>query len=562
MSNKNDPNFNLAYEWPLGYNGWNTENDINLKKIGGLIFLEVVSKTETTPPSIVNGNRYLIPAGATGVWSGKTDQIAIAIDSAWEYYTPKNGWNLVVADEDNKPLTYSQALGGWQDTSVDVSGYVQESDDPTWTGNHTFNNPIVVAVPTNPIHVARQSTVTDDIAAIPYTNLGDGADVFKELDAGSGEVRFKTLKAVAGVSIQENANDITLSATGGGTEGVAILEGDNIFDGLNNFDTSTSGFFGVGDSADPSIVDPTYGMYITDQSFLLGAEEVQLGGNLGVSCGAGYGYGHDLTSISIGRTSLAPAGDITVFNDVGNINLNTATGFAALLNGSEVASIETGEDINGKWTVFYNSEGDQLVTIQVCDVITSSGGTLTHTFPIGWADPFDPATDANVDDAFTLGDDDTGGFTDGVDTSAQQISFSNGGKYEGLGTADWDGAEIDLSSQGAGRYISLTYVDADTFDYTLNGGALDADVVTVCASPNESEIDFTNSAYIIADITALRVKVGDGRQPSGYGQVKGSAGVMVWNPTVDAELDTFDYYATDTIALLDATASMIFIGVI
>ena len=47
--------------------------DTNLKRLGTVVSLSVKDRDLATPPaSPVNGDRYLIPAGATGVWSGKT----------------------------------------------------------------------------------------------------------------------------------------------------------------------------------------------------------------------------------------------------------------------------------------------------------------------------------------------------------------------------------------------------------------------------------------------------------------------------------------------------------
>lgn len=67
----------------------------------------VKNKTTITPPTTnTKGDRYIIPANATGVWSGKTNQIAHWNGSAWEYYTPAVGWSVYVDDE-NKNYVYS-----------------------------------------------------------------------------------------------------------------------------------------------------------------------------------------------------------------------------------------------------------------------------------------------------------------------------------------------------------------------------------------------------------------------------------------------------------------------
>ena len=65
-------------------------------------FWAVESATTTTPPTIVNGESYLIPTGATGVWSGKAGQIASAESAAWSYKTPSEGWQAFAKDTDTE----------------------------------------------------------------------------------------------------------------------------------------------------------------------------------------------------------------------------------------------------------------------------------------------------------------------------------------------------------------------------------------------------------------------------------------------------------------------------
>jgi len=106
-----DPNLGLAYGWTLGESGWHTGMDANLKRLGAIVGLSVTSRTTTTPPaSPAEGERYIVPAGATGAWAGRTDQIAVWIDGAWEYHAPKVGWLAFIAAED-KLAVYKSS--GW-----------------------------------------------------------------------------------------------------------------------------------------------------------------------------------------------------------------------------------------------------------------------------------------------------------------------------------------------------------------------------------------------------------------------------------------------------------------
>lgn len=112
-----DPNLGLAYGWTLGESGWHTGMDANLKRLGAVVGLSVTSRSTTTPPaSPAEGDRYIVPAGATGAWAGRTDQIAVRINGAWEYHAPKVGWLAFIAAED-KLAVYRP--GGWS-TGVPV----------------------------------------------------------------------------------------------------------------------------------------------------------------------------------------------------------------------------------------------------------------------------------------------------------------------------------------------------------------------------------------------------------------------------------------------------------
>jgi len=106
-----DPNMGLAYGWTLGESGWHTDMDANIKRLGAVVGLSVASRTTTAPPaSPAEGDRYIVPIGATGAWAGMVDQIAVWIDGAWEYHVPKVGWLAYIAEED-KLAVYK--AGGW-----------------------------------------------------------------------------------------------------------------------------------------------------------------------------------------------------------------------------------------------------------------------------------------------------------------------------------------------------------------------------------------------------------------------------------------------------------------
>jgi hypothetical protein len=95
-----DPNLGLSYGWTLGESGWKDGMDANLKRLGAVVRISVKGRDLGAPPANpVDGERYLIPAGATGAWAGRAGQIAVRIAGAWEFYSPKVGWLCFIEDE-------------------------------------------------------------------------------------------------------------------------------------------------------------------------------------------------------------------------------------------------------------------------------------------------------------------------------------------------------------------------------------------------------------------------------------------------------------------------------
>jgi Protein of unknown function (DUF2793) len=71
-----------------------------LALLDALVQLSVLSRTATAPPAVpAQGDRYLVPAGATGAFAGKATQIALFEGAGWRFLPPRTGWQAFVADE-------------------------------------------------------------------------------------------------------------------------------------------------------------------------------------------------------------------------------------------------------------------------------------------------------------------------------------------------------------------------------------------------------------------------------------------------------------------------------
>lgn len=118
MAAKQEPNLGLNYGWPLGDSGWNLEMDENLRAVGALVQLSVISATTTAPPSSPSqGDRYIVPAGATGDWAGQTNRVVRYVGTDWEVYTPAVGWRANVEDQIG---TLSYTADGWGPQSYEA----------------------------------------------------------------------------------------------------------------------------------------------------------------------------------------------------------------------------------------------------------------------------------------------------------------------------------------------------------------------------------------------------------------------------------------------------------
>jgi hypothetical protein len=71
-----------------------------LRVLDLLVQLTVKDRSLTTPPvSPILGDRYIVPAGATGAWAGQTNKIALFENAVWQFFTALTGWQAYITDE-------------------------------------------------------------------------------------------------------------------------------------------------------------------------------------------------------------------------------------------------------------------------------------------------------------------------------------------------------------------------------------------------------------------------------------------------------------------------------
>lgn len=95
-----------------------------LRILDSVVQLSVIAADLTDPPATpADGDRYLVPAGATGSWAGQDGSLAVWTDSAWSFLAPNIGWLAWVAD-----LGQMQAYDGTAWVLAGAPGDLQNLD--------------------------------------------------------------------------------------------------------------------------------------------------------------------------------------------------------------------------------------------------------------------------------------------------------------------------------------------------------------------------------------------------------------------------------------------------
>jgi hypothetical protein len=77
----------------------------------------VISISTTTPPAHTEGNRYLIPSGASAPWDTHADDLTISHNGAWVYLTPNEGWQIKL---DSSTARYRYDGSAWVESSFEA----------------------------------------------------------------------------------------------------------------------------------------------------------------------------------------------------------------------------------------------------------------------------------------------------------------------------------------------------------------------------------------------------------------------------------------------------------
>ena len=91
------PTLSLPYIQPAQAQKHVTHNEA-LRILDAVTQLSVISLDLTTPPAqVAEGDRYIVADAATGPWAGQEQNVAVFVDSTWQFFVPVLGWRADIS---------------------------------------------------------------------------------------------------------------------------------------------------------------------------------------------------------------------------------------------------------------------------------------------------------------------------------------------------------------------------------------------------------------------------------------------------------------------------------
>jgi len=144
-----------------------------LTRMDALAQLRVQSRIADVPASPVDGQTYIVPVGATGLWAGQDHRVALYLNGGWEFVDALNGWTAWVIDQ----AVYLRFVAG-------VWDYAVASVDPAKASASMVNlefDHVMDAGATNQTNVVipHHSSVVGITARVTEEIVFSGATTFK-----------------------------------------------------------------------------------------------------------------------------------------------------------------------------------------------------------------------------------------------------------------------------------------------------------------------------------------------------------------------------------------------
>jgi len=308
-----------------------------LRTLDALVQAAVVSKDVTAPPSLpVDGEAYVVPAGATGDWSGHEGEIAVWQENAWVFHAPNEGWTVWVSDLD--------AL--W---SHDGAAWVETAPPESWQ-NQPMLGINTTADTTNRLSVSAPATLLTGEGAGHQLKINKAADtdiaslLFQSNWTGHAEMGLAGDTDFSIKTSSDGTSWFTALQCAASTGRVSFPVG--VSGRIEVFDTGDSVFIGHGAGANDDLSN-NYNVFVGKSAGLSNTT-----GSYNVAAGL-----NSLSSNTTGGSNAAVGNSALRYNTTGSYNV--ATGANAIRDnttGSKNAAV-------GVNALLYNTTGSNNAAV-------------------------------------------------------------------------------------------------------------------------------------------------------------------------------------------------------
>lgn len=412
------PNLSLPLLLPSQAQKHVTHNEA-LRLLDMVVQLSVLDWALSDPPDVpIEGDRYIVGPGPTGVWAGQAGKVAVWSSGAWDFLAPVQGWTAWVAAV-SRPVTWTGA--GWSDASDQERRFARlgVGAAPDDTNRLTVSSPAVLFNHTGAGMQAKlNKALPGDTASLLFqTDFSGRAEIgLSESDNLSMKVSADGSAFTTALTASAATGEVGLpqgAVVGGRITGTAVTQG--------NADATAGRLLKVGDfglggmapaapasiTATPAALAP--GVYNYSTSWSAGGPAAVANGTLlHLSRASGIHVQYMIgdwpavatnqlfTRVHVGGAWSAWRRCYTEANILGTVGQSAGVPTGAV--------VERGSNANGEYVRF--ADGTQICNrgnLSAANASTASGSlfrssaSVTWTFPAAFAAA--PVVTGDVDDA-------------------------------------------------------------------------------------------------------------------------------------------------------------------
>ncbi|MFC3182406.1 DUF2793 domain-containing protein [Cypionkella sinensis] len=480
-----------------------------------MVQLSVTSRVLTAPPvSPVLGDRYIVPAGATGAWAGQAGKIAMFETEVWQFFAPLAGWQAYVVAEATMAV-------------FNGSAWLALTDGPLSVGQLGVS---ATADATNRLAVSAPASLFDHAGAGHLMKLN------KASAGDSASLAFQTGYSSRAMLGTQGADDFSLKVS---PDGSSFLDAVTVAAGTGYVALPQgvlANGFSLRDPSDPSkrAVFSVAGVSAgATRTYTLPNASSELAGLAGTQTFSGAKtFSGGLTvsgaSASIGtstaNSTYSVGGGATASGNTSTINLGTGgvSGSTTVVNiGSSVAGAGGSTVINSPSVSFAAS---------VASIAAPNAALTVDELGVGGASP-DATNRLSVNAPATLLNHDGAGHQLKLNKAAAgqtaSLTFQTGfsGRAE-MGTTGSDDFAIKVSPDGSTFYTAMTVARATgqaTLPQVLNLGGQAADPVNGMVWLN------TTTGQVKVRSAGVSQAISAGISDGAKGDITVSGGGTVWS---------------------------------